>query len=125
MNLAAPAPLNIDDVLTRKSCNLMTELVSDVQCRYSRKNHLEVLTVTTSFVRQVRHRFCVVRPFPGEALLHAAVLPLRLDPRRASDCRHAVLLDHSGNLSAKSLLLNCIFVQCLSGYCQELVNNST
>ena len=51
---------------------------------------------TLKFVQQVRNRFCVVRPLPGEALLHAAVLPLRLDPRRASDCRDAVLLDNSG-----------------------------
>ena len=56
--------------------------------------------ILTYFVRQVRHRFCVVRPLLGETLLHAAVLPLRVDPRRAPDCRHPVILDHSGQIPA-------------------------
>lgn len=38
----------------------------------------------------------MVRAVAGETLLHEAVLPLRLDPRRAPHRRHAVLLDHSG-----------------------------
>ena len=45
----------------------------------------------------------MVRAFPEEAILHEAVLPLRLDSRRSPHRRHTVLFDNSGNLIGAAL----------------------
>jgi hypothetical protein len=64
-------------------------------------------------LNQVCVWICVVRAFSEEAILHEAVLPLRLDPRRSPHRRYPVIFDHSGNLIGTALAgrdcSTCIF----------------
>ncbi len=77
-------------------------------------------------LNQVCVWICVVRAFSEEAILHEAVLPLRLDPRRSPHRRHTVLFDHSGNLIGAALAVpagrDCSTVNLSSegGYSQNI-----
>ena len=67
---------------------------------------------------QVHRRLRLVRVVPGEALLHAAVLPLCLDARRAAHSGIAVLPHHSGTV--KGRFNHVIYVIVIIGICLSI-----